>query len=165
VDRLRDIVVCALLTCVSGSASAQLRGHFSLARGTYVAADRSHHVLATFTMKNVSGKPLRVPAEPANLCGGYSVEITAIRPRRELKPKGIAGDCLGPNTVVLSPGETRVEKVDVTMLDYNNFLDTPGDYRIRLVRHLQYADADKEVSIGQSQRFRDEFIVHMKPAK
>lgn len=121
--------------------------------------------MATFTLKNTSGKPLRIPAGPANLCGGYFVEITAIRPRRDLKPAGIVGDCLGPNIVVLAPGESRVDKVDVTLLDYNNFLDTPGDYRIRLVRHQQYADADKEVSIGQSQSFTAEFVAHMKPAR
>ena len=168
---IRYFNVCALLSCLSAGASAQFRGNFSLPRRTYVAADRSHHVLATFTLTNASSRPLRVPAGPANLCGGYFAEITAIRPRRELKPKGIAGDCLGPSTVILAPGESRAETVDVTVLDYNNFLDTPGEYRVRLVRRLPYTNPENRPPIaplrasGTRQEFSSVFVLHMLPAR
>ncbi len=159
-----------LLALAASNAFAQFQGHFSLPKRTYPAGDRGHHIVATFTVKNVSGKPWRIVVAPQNLCGGYFVEITAIRPRRELKPGGIVGDCLGPNTIVLAPGESRVDNVDVTILDYNNFLDTPGDYRIRLVRNLEYmADhpsARSSVSTGGGkQRFATEFVVHMEPRR
>jgi hypothetical protein len=156
--------ICALLI-MAAPAFAQFQGRFSVAERTYPAGDRSHHVVATFTLKNVSGKPMRIGAsESANPCRGYSVEITAIRPKHSLKPGGILGSCPGPNMVVLAPGETHTEKVDVTMRDYSNFLDTPGDYRVRLVRQVQYFENPAQtlsVMAGSEQTFSAVFVVHM----
>ena len=166
----RRILSCIVLMLAGAPAPAQFVGRFSLPKHNYRAADRTDPVIVTFTLTNVSGNPLRIVADEKQPgCTGYGIEVTPLTWRRTTKPGGIVGSCPGPPTVVLLPGASRVEIVNATFLDYDNILDRPGRYRLRVNRVVFYSTPDKISSFPMAstphQRFTRYFIVTMTAGK
>jgi hypothetical protein len=130
---LSALLVCLLYFLLSGTAFAQLQGHFSLEKDQFIVGEP---VYLRFDLTNQGKEPVQfLQGSRYFFCGGYGIEVSNAPPLQHSScDYGTGGSCIAGMQIV-APGETRHETL---LLNFEHDLSKPGDYDVHAVWAANY---------------------------